>query len=84
MSKDYTSTLNLPKTDFPMRASLPQREPQMLEYWDKIDLYGSMLTVAFLGRVREERCFSSLSALTEQIKRDCEEVRAWKQQNGPS
>ena len=43
MSKDYTSTLNLPKTDFPMRASLPQREPQMLEYWDKIDLYGSML-----------------------------------------
>ena len=43
MSKDYTSTLNLPKTDFPMRASLPQREPQMLEYWNKIDLYGSML-----------------------------------------
>ena len=57
-------------------------ETHILDYSG--DLYGSMLTVAFLGRVREERCFSSLSALTEQIKRDCEEVRAWKQQNGPS
>ena len=29
MAKDYTSTLNLPVTDFPMRAGLPQREPEM-------------------------------------------------------
>ncbi len=42
MSKDYTSTLNLPKTEFPMRANLPQREPQTIEYWDNIDLYGLM------------------------------------------
>ncbi len=35
----YRKTLNLPKTDFPMRARLPEREPQMLRHWDKIGLY---------------------------------------------
>src|SRR3954470_1026864 len=30
---DYSSTLNLPQTDFPMKGDLPQREPQMLERW---------------------------------------------------
>jgi len=43
MSKDYTSTLNLPRTDFSMRANLPQREPEMLKYWEEIDLYEKML-----------------------------------------
>ncbi len=42
MAKDYTSTLNLPSTEFPMRAGLPQREPEMLNYWDSIDLYNKM------------------------------------------
>lgn len=42
MAKDYTSTLNLPTTEFPMRAGLPQREPEMLKYWDSIDLYNKM------------------------------------------
>lgn len=32
---DYNKTLILPETDFPMRANLPQREPQMLEAWEK-------------------------------------------------
>jgi len=36
---DYKSTLNLPKTDFPMKANLPQREPDLLAWWDEIDLY---------------------------------------------
>lgn len=36
---DYRETLNLPRTDFPMRAQLPQREPEMLKYWEQIDLY---------------------------------------------
>ncbi len=35
---DYRDTLNLPKTDFPMRAKLPQREPELLEFWTKIDI----------------------------------------------
>ena len=43
MAKDYTSTLNLPKTDFPMRANLPEREPGMQKYWEEIDLYHKML-----------------------------------------
>ncbi len=43
MPKDYTSTLNLPQTDFAMRANLPQREPEMLKYWDSIDLYDALL-----------------------------------------
>ncbi len=42
MAKDYTSTLNLPSTEFPMRANLPQREPDMLKYWESIDLYNKM------------------------------------------
>ena len=42
MAKDYTSSLNLPTTEFPMRAGLPQREPEMLKYWDSIDLYNAM------------------------------------------
>ncbi len=37
--KDYKETLNLPKTSFPMRANLVQREPEMLQYWEKIKLY---------------------------------------------
>ncbi len=36
---DYKDTLNLPKTDFPMRGNLPQREPDMLKYWEDIKLY---------------------------------------------
>ena len=36
---DYKDTLNLPKTTFPMKASLNQREPQTLKHWEKIGLY---------------------------------------------
>ncbi len=39
---DYTKSVNLPKTDFPMRASLPQREPETLKYWEDIDLYNKL------------------------------------------
>ncbi|WP_375258552.1 class I tRNA ligase family protein, partial [Citreimonas sp.] len=36
---DYKDTLNLPKTDFPMRAGLPKREPGWLARWDEIGVY---------------------------------------------
>ena len=36
---DYKNTIITPKTDFPMRGGLPQREPGMLAEWDKIDVY---------------------------------------------
>ena len=43
MSTDYKSTLNLPSTDFPMKANLPQREPEMLRRWAEMDLYRLLL-----------------------------------------
>ena len=48
MSKnvDLKSTIQLPKTDFPMKANLPRREPEILDWWDKIDIY---------RRIREAR-----------------------------
>ena len=39
----YNATLNLPKTDFPMRAGLPKREPEMLARWEKEDIYNELL-----------------------------------------
>ncbi|MEA3299859.1 MAG: isoleucine--tRNA ligase [Pseudomonadota bacterium] len=40
--RDYKATLNLPKTDFPMKANLAQREPAMLKGWQDRDLYRIM------------------------------------------
>jgi len=39
MSQNYKDTLNLPRTDFPMKANLPTREPQMLTAWEETRLY---------------------------------------------
>ncbi len=36
---DYSKTLYLPETDFPMRAGLPQKEPELVARWQKMDLY---------------------------------------------
>jgi len=36
---DLRATLNLPQTDFPMKANLPQREPEVLSYWEKNEIY---------------------------------------------
>ncbi|MGH0001114.1 isoleucine--tRNA ligase [Pseudovibrio ascidiaceicola] len=41
-SRDYSDTLNLPKTDFPMRAGLPKNEPKILSKWLDKDLYKVM------------------------------------------
>ena len=40
--RDYSQTLFLPQTEFPMRAGLPQREPELLARWQKLDLYGRL------------------------------------------
>jgi isoleucyl-tRNA synthetase len=40
---DLKSTLNLPKTDFPMKARLPEREPEQLAAWDQMGLYRRIL-----------------------------------------
>ena len=40
---DYNKTIHLPKTEFPMRAGLPKREPEMLKRWEGEDIYHEML-----------------------------------------
>lgn len=42
MSENYKNTLNLPKTAFPMKANLAQREPEMLARWEANDLYAKI------------------------------------------
>src|SRR5438132_13810095 len=39
MSQNYKDTLNLPRTDFPMKANLAAREPEMLKAWEETRLY---------------------------------------------
>jgi isoleucyl-tRNA synthetase len=50
-ARNWSATLFLPKTDFPMRAGLPQREPQLLERWTRIELY-QRLREAGKGRAK--------------------------------
>ena len=39
---DYKNTLNLPSTKFPMKANLPNREPEILKFWSEIDIYNEI------------------------------------------
>jgi isoleucyl-tRNA synthetase len=50
-ARDYSATLFLPKTDFPMRAGLPQKEPEILARWLQLDLY-HRLRAAARGRAK--------------------------------
>src|ERR1700684_1704347 len=50
-ARNYSETLFLPKTDFPMRAGLPQQEPKILERWQQLDLSGR-LRAAGKGRAK--------------------------------
>src|SRR5690349_3555477 len=45
-AKDYSKTLYLPQTEFPMRAGLPQREPEILKRWYEIGLYEKLRETA--------------------------------------
>ena len=42
MSTNYKETLNLPRTDFPMKANLVAREPELLKHWEETDIYGQI------------------------------------------
>jgi isoleucyl-tRNA synthetase len=50
-ARDYSKTLFLPQTDFPMRAGLPQKEPELLERWRRLDMYRRLRRAA-AGRPR--------------------------------
>lgn len=43
MAEDYGKTLNLPQTEFPMRANLPQREPEILKKWQDENMYEKLM-----------------------------------------
>ena len=47
MTTDFKETLLLPKTDFPMKAGLPKREPELLKRWEEMDLW---------ARLRSDAC----------------------------
>jgi len=36
---EFKDTLNLPQTEFPMKGNLPNKEPEILSFWEKINLY---------------------------------------------
>nr|WP_250809502.1 isoleucine--tRNA ligase [Neorhizobium tomejilense] len=48
---DYSKTLYLPETDFPMRAGLPQKEPELVARWQQMDLY-KQLRASAAGRTK--------------------------------
>src|SRR6202030_3347789 len=50
-ARDYSATLFLPQTDFPMRAGLPHKEPELLERWRRLDIYHRLRRAA-AGRAR--------------------------------
>jgi isoleucyl-tRNA synthetase len=56
MSQNYKDTLNLPKTDFPMKANLAIREPEMLKAWEESNLY---------EQIQKARVGAELSAVCE-------------------
>ena len=43
VANSYKQTMNLPRTDFAMRANLPENEPKRLQYWNDIDIYSKVL-----------------------------------------
>ena len=43
MPQDYNQTMNLPKTEFPMRAGLPQSEPERLKKWEADRVYDHVM-----------------------------------------
>ena len=67
MSKE---NINLPKTSFSMKANLPNKEPEILKIWEKLNLYKKKLRIYFLKFIRRDRKFSSSSALVRQMNKD--------------
>ena len=64
---NYKETVFLPRTDFPMRAGLPKKEPEILEGWKRIDIY---------NRLREARADADRghSQVQNRVKTDLAEV----------
>ena len=59
------SQINLPKTAFSMKANLPTREPEILKFWEKINLYQELRNSR-----KGEKKFKNVDQLKRQIKSD--------------
>ena len=69
-ARDYSATLFLPQTDFPMRAGLPQKEPEILARWAKLGMY-QRLREAARGRTADAAaiaCGRSRPGARRQVK----------------
>ena len=68
---DYNKTINLPKTEFPMRAGLPKREPEMLARWQEQKAEDQQRaavlddTMAFLSQARDELSMAYMGPIRE-------------------
>ena len=75
MSQDYNATINLPKTDFPMRAGLPKREPEMLKRWEDMDLYNELLNKDWFMTLLD---LEDYIATKDRMFADYEDQEKWK------
>jgi len=65
---ELKKTLNLPKTDFSMKANLPQNEPKWLERWEKMEIY---------AKIRESRRARPVTSyMTDLLTRMAPSMRA--------
>jgi len=60
---DYKNTLNLPQTDFPMKANLSQREPEILKKWQEINIYNALR--ADRNARKRQPLYKSIAVITE-------------------
>ena len=72
-ARDYSDTLFLPRTEFPMRAGLPQREPEILARWERIELYARLREAAARQNTSPE---DVLLKLAEQHLEEVDEAEA--------
>ena len=72
---DYNKTINLPKTDFPMRAGLPKREPEMLKRWQDMDLYNELLNKDWFMTLLD---LEDYIATKDRMFADYEDQEKWK------
>ena len=59
---EYKNTIITPKTDFPMKAGLPAREPGMLEHWQNLDLYNEMLKKNAQNTVAQSKQIAAMAS----------------------
>ena len=68
MSQDYNATINLPQTEFPMRAGLPKREPEMLAHWNEAEIYKKLIC-DMIAEMTDERFLRQIYSIIYRQKK---------------